>query len=59
MSNNRRIENHKEGVFMRTRIILLVTGLMALFLTGCIGQELSPITPLEDKLTFLFFYTDG
>ena len=44
---------------MRTRIILLVTGLMALFLTGCIGQELSPITPLEDKLTFLFFYTDG
>ena len=42
---------------MRFRFIFLVTGL-AVLLSACSTSE-PQITPAKDKLTFLFFYTDG
>lgn len=33
--------------------------LIPVLLSACKGQADSGITPAADKLTFLFFYTDG
>jgi len=42
---------------MRFRFLILLTGL-AVLLGACNGSS-PQITPATDKLTFLFFYTDG
>ena len=42
---------------MRFRFLFLITGL-AVLLSACSGSE-PQIPPSKDKLTFLFFYTDG
>ena len=42
---------------MRFRLLFLITGL-AVLLSACSGST-PQITPAKDKLTFLFFYTDG
>ena len=42
---------------MRFRFLFLITGL-AVLLSACNGSD-PQITPAKDKLTFLFFYTDG
>ena len=43
---------------MKKGIVLLGLSLLVLVSACVIGPEL-PITPAEDKLTFLFFYTDN
>ena len=42
---------------MRFRFLFLITSLAVLF-SACSGST-PQITPAKDKLTFLFFYTDG
>ena len=42
---------------MRFRLLFLITGL-AVLLSAFSSSELQ-IPPAKDKLTFLFFYTDG
>lgn len=42
---------------MRFRFLFLITGLAVLF-AACSSSE-PQFTPAKDKLTFLFFYTDG
>jgi len=39
-----------------TLFLLILSGLL---LAACGGQIDAGITPASDKLTFLFFYTDG
>lgn len=41
------------------KITLVIFVLFGLLLTACGGQIETGITPASDKLTFLFFYTDG
>ncbi|HSG45290.1 MAG TPA: hypothetical protein VLA72_19270 [Anaerolineales bacterium] len=43
---------------MRKYALLLLV-LSGMLLAACGGQVDSGITPATDKLTFLFFYTDG
>jgi hypothetical protein len=44
---------------MRFRRILLLLGLVPFLLGACSKQENLPVVPASDKLTFLFFYTEG
>lgn len=44
---------------MRFRLLFLLVGLVAILLGACSGSDTPQITPAADKLTFLFFYTDG
>lgn len=44
---------------MRVRWLVLFAGLLGLALSGCSGEQTSPITPAQDKLTFVFFFTEG
>jgi hypothetical protein len=44
---------------MRFRWTMLMLGLIPLLLGACAKQENLPITLASDKLTFLFFYTEG
>ena len=44
---------------MRFRWIMLILGLIPLLLGACSMQENPPVVPATDKLTFLFFYTEG
>lgn len=44
---------------MRMRALLFLMGLLALTLSGCSGDQVSPITPAVDNATFLFFFTEG
>lgn len=39
-----------------TLFFLILSGML---LAACGGQVDSGVTPASDKLTFLFFYTDG
>ncbi len=41
------------------KITLVFFVLSGLLLSACGGQTDAGITPAADKLTFLFFYTDG
>ena len=43
---------------MRFRLLVGIVGLMAILLGAC-AEEKSALAPAEDRLTFLFFYTDG
>ncbi|HEY5729767.1 MAG TPA: hypothetical protein VIS72_06915 [Anaerolineales bacterium] len=43
---------------MRKYALLLLV-LSGMLLAACGGQGASGVTPASDKLTFLFFYTDG
>jgi hypothetical protein len=52
---NKAKANHKIPVFL----IYIYLGLVAVLLSACNGQSDSGITPAADKLTFLFFYTNG
>lgn len=40
-------------------LIFFFIGLLILALGGCSGETRPLITPSPDKLTFVFFYTDG
>jgi len=44
---------------MRFRFLFLFVGLTAVLLGACSSSTTPQITPAADKLTFLFFYTDG
>jgi hypothetical protein len=44
---------------MRKPAFLFFIALFAVLLFACNGQSDSGITPAADKLTFLFFYTNG
>jgi hypothetical protein len=44
---------------MRIRWMFSFAGLLALLLGACSGSSTPPVTPATDKLTFLFFYTEG
>ena len=44
---------------MRFRFLFLLIGLTAILLGACSGTNDTQITPAADKLTFLFFYTEG
>jgi hypothetical protein len=39
--------------------MFLLIGLMTILLGACSSSDTQQITPADDKLTFLFFYTDG
>lgn len=41
------------------KVLLFFLLLSGVLLAACGGQPDSGITPTPDKLTFLFFYTDG
>jgi hypothetical protein len=41
------------------KILLLFLLLSGVLLTACVGQQNSGVIPTADKLTFLFFYTEG
>ncbi|MDX1377913.1 MAG: hypothetical protein R3307_03620 [Anaerolineales bacterium] len=41
------------------RIIFVILVFLGVSLTACGGQADAGVTPAGDKLTFLFFYTDG
>jgi hypothetical protein len=44
---------------MRKSTFFFFIALFAVLLSACKGQSDSGITPAADKLTFLFFYTNG
>lgn len=44
---------------MRFRFLFFVLGMVAFVLGACGSQDDTSFTPAEDRLTFLFFYTDG
>lgn len=44
---------------MRFRFLFFILGILAFALGACGNQEDILFTPAEDRLTFLFFYTDG
>jgi hypothetical protein len=44
---------------MRFKHLIWVIGLASILLSACSTSDAPPITPAKDKLTFLFFYTDG
>jgi hypothetical protein len=44
---------------MRFRWVIPVFGLFTILLSACSREGLLPVSPATDKLTFLFFYTDG
>ena len=50
---------NRKVCFMRFRFLFLFLGLAALILSACEGSGNSQIIPATDRLTFLFFYTDG
>lgn len=41
------------------RILLLPPLILVSLLSACSGTGSSPITPAQDRLTFLYFYVDG
>jgi len=44
---------------MRSRFMILFLGFLVLALSACGSQNKALITPAPDRLTFLFFFTDG
>lgn len=44
---------------MRSRFLFLFVGVAIFILSACGSQREAPITPAPDRLTFLFFFTDG
>ena len=44
---------------MRFRFLFLFVGIGVFLLSACGIQNNSPITLAPDRLTFLFFFTDG
>ncbi len=44
---------------MRFRFLFLLIGLTTILLGACGSSNATQITPAADKLTFLFFYTEG
>jgi hypothetical protein len=44
---------------MRFRWFALLLGLTTVLLGACSEDTTPPITPATEKLTFLFFYTEG
>jgi hypothetical protein len=44
---------------MRFRWFFFLMGLLAILLGACSGNGAPAVTPAADKLTFLFFYTEG
>ena len=44
---------------MRFRFLFALIGILAFLLGACGEQENTLFSPAEDRLTFLFFYTDG
>jgi len=44
---------------LRFRYLFLFVGLTAILLGACSDSDTPQITPADNKLTFLFFYTDG
>ncbi len=44
---------------MRFIHLFWVIGLASMLLSACKTSDAPPITLAKDKLTFLFFYTDG
>lgn len=44
---------------MRKILWISLLAVLAALLTGCSSPVESGVTPAADRLTFLFFYTDG
>jgi hypothetical protein len=44
---------------MKKLILVFLLSFLALLATACGGAPNSGVIPAQDKLTFLFFYTDG
>lgn len=44
---------------MRFRFLFAIIGIMAFLLGACAEQSSTLFTPAQDRLTFLFFHTDG
>jgi len=44
---------------MQKIFTLLLLGILAAFIGACSSSPELLVTPVPDKLTFLFFYTDG
>ena len=44
---------------MRYRYLFLLTVLVTLLISACGGSQSPPITPAQDRLTFLYFFING
>ncbi len=44
---------------MRFRFLFAIIGVFVFLLSACGVQSNTLFTPAQDRLTFLFFYTDG
>ncbi len=44
---------------MRFRFLFAIFGIMAFLLGACGEKNNTLFAPAQDRLTFLFFYTDG